>query len=124
MRTDVFFRADASPVAGGGHISRCLTLAASLGERGADIHFLFATLHRAYEEQIASLDFYLTTLPTGHANSKIPLARWLEADAHACAAVLGAAPRGRRILIVDHYLIDLRWEHVLRPCVDAIVVID
>jgi UDP-2,4-diacetamido-2,4,6-trideoxy-beta-L-altropyranose hydrolase len=125
MRTVAFFRVDASPAIGGGHLSRCLALASRLVERGASVCFLSAPLDQSYEGQITSRGHELMAVTLEKHAPESPLAAWLAADAQSCAKLLAASPRQeRRVLIVDHYSLDRRWHLALRSCVDAIVVID
>ena len=120
-----FFRVDASSAIGGGHLSRCLALASRLAQSGVSIHFLSSPLDQDYQRQITSRGYELITVaPGGHAPEPRS-AGWLAADAQFCANALAASPRqGRRILVVDHYSLDRRWQLALRSCLDTIVVID
>jgi UDP-2,4-diacetamido-2,4,6-trideoxy-beta-L-altropyranose hydrolase len=125
MRTAAFFRVDASPAIGGGHLSRCLALASQLAERGASVCFLSAPLDQSYERQITARGYELMAIALEKHAHESPLAAWLDADAQFCAKLLAASPRQeRRVLIVDHYSLDRRWHLVLRSSVDTIGVID
>src|SRR5260370_32876364 len=123
MDTCVFFRVDASPETGGGHLSRCLALAECVARRGPVAHFLCAPLDPSYEEQIASRGYKISVVPRGLTPVADP-AGWIEADAQGCATLLATGHEMKRILIIDHYSIDARWARLLRPFVDRIVVID
>jgi UDP-2,4-diacetamido-2,4,6-trideoxy-beta-L-altropyranose hydrolase len=128
----VVFRADASTQVATGHVMRCLTLAESLRERGADIHFLTRDLPGNLNGLIIERGFGLVTLsgpgmsPASYAATS-QVGGWLEvdfsADAEETASELGRlAPVDW--LVVDHYGIDGRWERVQRNRAGRILVID
>jgi UDP-2,4-diacetamido-2,4,6-trideoxy-beta-L-altropyranose hydrolase len=114
MPTQAFFRVDASAGLGGGHLSRCLALAARFAERGAEVHFLCAPLASAYRQQIDDAGFRVTTIAAGD----------LDEDERATSAALAPLRSGPALLVVDHYSLDARWEGKLRALVDLIVAID
>jgi len=45
-------------------------------------------------------------------------------DALATIDIIDRYPRSERLLVVDHYGLDYRWETMLRSCVDKILIID
>lgn len=128
----VVFRADASTQVATGHVMRCLTLAESLRERGADIHFLTRDLPGNLNGLIAEFGFGLVTLSgPGLSAASYAAARhfggWLDVDVSADAEET-ASELGRLApvdwLVVDHYGIDARWERVQRNRAARILVID
>ncbi|MBV9859055.1 MAG: UDP-2,4-diacetamido-2,4,6-trideoxy-beta-L-altropyranose hydrolase [Alphaproteobacteria bacterium] len=99
---EAVFRVDAAPQIGGGHVVRCLALAAALAETGWKCHFLVAAGTSATVAALAR---------SGH------VVREGEASWPAAAA----APE---LLIVDHYGLDAAWEHGWRGRAGRILVID
>lgn len=129
------FRTDASLDIGTGHVMRCLTLADALRERGASCRFvcrahpsnlLDLIRQRGYEadalpfseDQTISDDTQSAPLP---AHSSWIGTDWAT-DAQQTLAALGDVPADW--LIVDHYGLDARWEHSLRPACRRLMVID
>ena len=134
---NIAIRVDASRVIGSGHVMRCLTLADALREKGAVVRFIC----RAHESNL--IDFIrdkqyaciALDLVEGEAGSTMPDAEleklpdhapWLgvsyQRDAAETAAILKKKPCDW--LIVDHYALDWRWESVMRPYAERIMVID
>jgi len=94
----VAIRVDASPTLGTGHVSRCLTLAVALSERGWTASFVAAPDARAF---VAKL-----------------VARRGSFEVSESDAALASAD----LLVVDHYGIDAAWEGARSAC--PILVID
>ncbi|WP_306535750.1 UDP-2,4-diacetamido-2,4,6-trideoxy-beta-L-altropyranose hydrolase [Geobacter sp.] len=106
----VIIRADASIPTGSGHVMRCLTLAESLAERGANVSFLCRELPGNLCDHIEARGFRTLRLaPEGN-------------DAAESEAVL--RKERPNLLIVDHYDLDTAWESPMRPHVGRIMVID
>ncbi len=130
----IAFRTDASLDIGTGHVMRCLTLADALRERGADCRFIcrahagnLIELIRDRGHAVVALPAASDDLPPAYVTADTPThARWLgtdwATDARQTAAALGEAPLDW--LIVDHYALDARWEHQLRPACRRLMVID
>lgn len=132
----VVFRVDASLQIGTGHVMRCLTLADALKASGAGCrficrehqgHMLELIRERGYEAIGLSgefedcepcLDVTRETEPT-HAAW---LGTYWSTDAEQTLAALGS--EAVEWLIVDHYALDARWEHVLRQACRKLMVID
>ena len=128
----VVIRTDASPLIGTGHLMRCLTLAAALRSQGAGCTFLCrGTGLGALAERIRADGHRFIPLPDAEGalpdQEGPPHADWLPggqvADAASCLAVLSSQGRVDW-LIVDHYALNHRWEVLLRPVVDRLMVID
>lgn len=126
----VLIRADASLTIGSGHIMRCLTLADALRQRGADITFVCREHPGNLIELIENKGYPTARLqpsaeydaaPDDVAHAAWLGATWLQDSSGTIDAIKGVLPEW---LIVDHYAIDHRWEHKLRPHVDRIMVID
>lgn len=111
---------------GTGHLRRCLTLADALRARGVRSTFVMRR-HDNFLEAMTLGEHSLAMLPPG-----VPAgdrggshAEWLgagwEDDAEQTLAALGGEVD---LLVVDHYALDARWEHRLRPQVGRLLVID
>jgi UDP-2,4-diacetamido-2,4,6-trideoxy-beta-L-altropyranose hydrolase len=96
----VIIRADASREIGHGHVMRCLSLAASLRKRGAEVKFFCRALEGHAFSTIGQAGFHVQ--PVGE-DAVIPPCDWL---------------------IVDHYGLDARWESSQRGNAKKILVID
>ena len=112
----VVLRADASRHLGAGHVMRCLTLADELVARGAQCHFLC----RASEGHLGSLiqnrGYPVGLMPDG--------TNW-EEDAQACQSWMSQNDMDHvDWLVVDHYQLEQRWEQVMRPWADRLMVLD
>lgn len=127
---NVVFRADASRLIGTGHVMRCLTLAATLREQGAQCRFIC-------REQTGNLIDFIRD--KGYAVNALSATKhsadWDDATAHAdflgcsqaqdaqdCLPILKEAQPDW--LVVDHYGLDSRWETALRPHYRKLMVID
>lgn len=131
MKISVAFRVDASIDIGTGHVMRCLTLADSLRERGANSIFLCRPHLGNLITLIESKGYEVKNLRI--LNSQIispePLdsyAAWLgegwSVDAEISSEVLG----GKIFdwIVVDHYALDQKWEKVMRKHCRRLMVID
>lgn len=125
----VVFRVDASDSIGTGHHYRCMTLAQSLRQRGAEVRFLC----RAHQGHLIGLlqqeGLPATALPAplaSRSRSGAGVSGWLGATqaedaAQTIAALGGEAPDW---VVVDHYGLDAEWERHLRPHAGRLMVID
>lgn len=124
------FRVDSSTAMGTGHLMRCLTLAGQLRERGAAVKFVSRPLPGNQFALIEKQGFELLEMSAAVARPENDYAneyaRWLVApwlqDAKETIALLGADRPDW--LIIDNYALDERWEQLIRPCVQRIMVID
>lgn len=132
----IVFRTDASVQIGTGHVMRCLTLADALRARGVDCQFICREHPGNLIDFIRGKGYPTQALPAEeHVVTPLPVSNdmpgqahtsWLgvsqSQDASECAAILG----NRRVnwLVVDHYALDARWEHALKPYFDKLLVID
>lgn len=125
-------RTDASLTIGTGHVIRCLTLAKGLQESGVKILFICREHEGHLCNHIEEQGFAVHRLPSPREDfipdSDPTHVSWLGApwqeDANATVAAITSLQIKPEWLIVDHYGIDQRWEDVLRPLVDRIMVID
>lgn len=129
---DCVFRVDASLAMGSGHVIRCLTLARALAARGAGIRFL-CRRHEGDLIDFISREFGVHTLTGTTAvdagldkDSVSDHAQWLgtswQQDAADCGQALGR--QACDWLIVDHYALDVRWQHALQAHYRKLLVID
>jgi len=129
----IIFRVDASIEIGSGHLMRCLTLADSLHQRGCDVLFVCRELPGDLCHVVANRGYTVYRLPNRMlqvANGSHDLKDtdrisdyWVE-DAFETKAILQSIERPVNYLIVDHYLLDKRWEEQMRAFVKKIMVID
>ena len=121
----ISFRVDATQKIGTGHLMRCLTLAHELAKRGAEIEFICRKLVDHLAELILSKSYKLCILHTNSVNEDYcPHATWLEAHWQEDATQTLLKVKGTDWLIVDHYALDEKWESILHPYIDRIMVID
>lgn len=128
---NVFFRVDASFQIGSGHVMRCLTLADELRQHGAEITFVCREHPGNMNVFIKDKGYSVVCLQSSGAEyaktaKDVAHAAWLGVSWQQDAAETIAALENHHCnwLIIDHYAIDRRWEHALRPCVVKIMVID
>lgn len=127
----VTFRADASIQIGTGHVMRCLTLADALIKRGARCtfvcrqhngHLLGMIAQRGHHAvALSSLDATTNHIPADTVHSD-----WLGTDwqTDAQQTIESLSNQSVDWLVVDHYALDYRWEEVLRPHCQNLMVID
>lgn len=99
---EAVFRADAAPEIGGGHVMRCLALAAALVECGWTCRFLVGA---------GTLKTVPALARAGHA-------------VHEGEAAWGEGPRSAELLVVDHYRLDAAYEASWRGHAGQILVLD
>lgn len=134
----IAFRVDASTSMGSGHAMRCLTLAEGLRQRGDDVLFVSRRHPGHLCELMAGRGFDVAALPAPEATAeagtgpldtaeKPPHAGWVGAPWQVDAEQTRAALQSRATwdwLVVDHYGLDARWEHSMRPLAHAVFAID
>jgi UDP-2,4-diacetamido-2,4,6-trideoxy-beta-L-altropyranose hydrolase len=99
---------------------RCLTLAQMARVRGAQVVFISREGPGDLCDVIAARGFAVRRLPQ---RSGADAVGWRE-DAAECSAILDAHERTLDLLVVDHYLLDARWESALRSYTKRILVLD
>lgn len=135
MLRRVAFRVDASTAIGSGHVVRCLTLADALAARGVDATFICREHEGSLEALIESRGFGFEMLTRNGPQfvSQIDLAgpeplhaAWLGVDFRVDAMQFLSALEGDRFdwVIVDHYALDARWETIVRPRTQRLMVLD
>ena len=125
----VVFRVDASVRMGIGHLMRCLTLAETLRERGAQIRFVCRDHTGNLISLLRQKGIAATALPAPtikDSTSGEDYAVWLGVTQVEDAEQTIEALNGERPdwLVVDHYGIDVEWEQRLRPHTIKLMVID
>ena len=125
----VAFRTDASCQTGTGHFMRCLSLASELKKHGIDVYFVSQNLPFYLSDMLSTKGVkYIPLSAHNTKNSVDELAHssWLNTsqanDAEATVEVLSG--KSFDWMVVDHYALDARWESIMRPNVNKIMVID
>jgi UDP-2,4-diacetamido-2,4,6-trideoxy-beta-L-altropyranose hydrolase len=124
------FRVDASLEIGTGHVMRSLTLADALREQGVQCRFICREHDGNLIGEIRRQGFIVHALPlavtAGEYDETSPHAAWLgvnwATDAEQTLTVLSGAIVDW--LIVDHYVLDARWEKQLRAACRHVMAID
>lgn len=124
-----FFRVDASPVIGTGHVVRCLNLARQLTRKGAEVVFLSRELPENFRRQIDQIGCVLMELTQfGDVLPQNPnlYETWLGCsqieDAKECEALIGK--QEDISLIVDHYGVNEEWLGIAKKACSKLIVID
>lgn len=128
----VVFRADASLEIGTGHVMRCLTLADSLREMGAECLFVCRRHPGNLVETIESRGFRVQALPLGssgegcNGDAADEHAGWLGESWKLDATQTLASMDGHRAdwVVVDHYAIGAKWERHVSTGAKRLMVID
>lgn len=125
------FRTDASLQIGTGHVMRCLTLADTLSERGAQCRFICRAHDGHLMDLVAERGYQVEALPKpdGEMPSTVDdlaHASWLGVDWSTDAQQTQQFLADTKLdwLIVDHYALDHRWESALRLACNRMMVID
>ncbi|MFT5163269.1 MAG: UDP-2,4-diacetamido-2,4,6-trideoxy-beta-L-altropyranose hydrolase [Alteromonadaceae bacterium] len=117
----VVFRADASADIGGGHVYRCLTLAAelvkSLSKMPSKIHFICREETGHLAKLIEQNGFTVSMLP-----ATLPFNQ--TQDASLCREVLYQLDEMISWVIIDHYQLDTQWEAMISAQTPQLAVID
>ena len=125
----IAFRADASTVAGTGHVVRCLALAGAARRAGWHAEFVCREYpgHIAQVIRAEGFGVHLLSAPRDiAAPAGDSYAAWLgvsqEQDAQETAAALQNS--GIDWLVADHYALDAQWEGALLSLVPRLLVVD
>ena len=122
-------RVDASDQIGTGHFMRCLTLANTLKQRGAQIRFICRYLPEHLRSMLAAKGHQLVLFENAQSEQaldELAHARWLGVSQAQDAAdsIQALSDETWDWVIVDHYALDHRWESLLRQIARKILVID
>lgn len=127
----VAFRVDANARIGSGHLVRCATLAVALREQGAQSRFICRALPESWQAWLTAqglqwVDLGPATVPYEARPGDPAHAAWLETRWEDDAADTQRALGGDAWdwLVADHYALDARWEHALRPHARRLLAID
>ncbi len=96
-----FFRLDASPHIGLGHLRRCLVLARACRRQGAPVHFII----RSQDVDLSTQEF-----PEGFVLHEIPWQATPEEDAYLTVEICRRS--GLRTGVLDHYRLDLAVQEI------------
>lgn len=126
---NIAIRVDATQQIGTGHFMRCLTLADTLKQRGAQIRFVSRDLPAHLRDMLAAKDMELVALQSGSssaADDGLTHSHWLGTSQalDAQATIQALSGESWDWLVVDHYALDMRWESALRRNVKRMMVID
>lgn len=108
-------RADGGGAVGGGHVMRCLALAAALGARGATVRFVVAELSPGLAQRIAD---------AGHEIARIGSGAGLSQHDDAAGTLEAIAGFDPDWTVVDHYDLGRAWELEVAASGTRIMVID
>ena len=122
-RLSVVFRVDSGAQVGGGHLMRCLNLAAELRLRGALVRFVCRELpgHLIGRAEDAGYAVHRLPAPNPSAASEDP-GRVQHQDAAETIAALGIEKASW--IVVDHYALGALWQRLTRPATERLMVID
>ncbi|MCK6263256.1 UDP-2,4-diacetamido-2,4,6-trideoxy-beta-L-altropyranose hydrolase [Vibrio sp. ZSDE26] len=114
---NVVFRVDAAPQLGGGHLSRCLTFASALKNKGARCLFVLRDHSGTLGEYVTRAGFELILLPRtpGYEVDADCYSTWIGSpwdidSEQTYKAINDIIPSGIDWVIVDHYGLDEKWE--------------
>lgn len=126
----IVFRADASTVAGTGHVVRCLALAVAARAGGWRAEFVCRAHPGHMAQLIRAQGFAVHLLPApidaATMTAGDTYAAWLGVSQQQDAIDTAAALRFSAAdwLVVDHYALDAQWESALLGLVPRLLVID
>lgn len=129
---NIVFRTDASVQIGTGHVMRCLTLADSMRESGADCificrlysgHLLDLIRQRGHKGIALSID-NLSTSTTTDASTQLATYFYIDWEIDVINTQRAIGESIVDWLIVDHYALDARWQKAMRQHCARIMVID
>ncbi len=128
---NIVFRSDASVLIGSGHVMRCLALADALTNMGGVCHFICREHQGNFIEHIRNKGFFVHILPVSQGKPSVDInaleySCWLGSsqveDAKYCSVILKEL--NVEWLIVDHYALDEKWELILKPYYNKLMIID
>ncbi|MDM5246500.1 UDP-2,4-diacetamido-2,4,6-trideoxy-beta-L-altropyranose hydrolase [Lysinibacillus sp. G4S2] len=121
----VLIRTDSSIQIGSGHVMRCLTLAKQLRNYNVKVYFICRELEGNMVEYIRKEGFEVFVLTRVNTALHWEWVRdfWLE-DAMETIDVIAEIQGSVDMVIVDHYSIDFKWEGVVRPYTEKMMIID
>ena len=131
MPQQIFFRVDAAPFMGSGHIRRCLTLANQLSKSGRRSTFICGKYENSFNHLVTADGHDLVEISPvvfhGHQHEYVLDASIIQGDALETMKALKLSTDGSALdlaIVVDHYGLNHLWHRHLRPLVQTICVID
>lgn len=128
---DVIFRVDATNATGGGHLSRCVSLALACIQLGLKTEFICNSESRTMAKNVLTLhripfeflprESSVVRVSDELRSSSIDYQNW---DAQCVIDVLRNRTEKARWLVIDSYRLDFIFERKLRSTVDKICVIE
>ncbi|WP_027963781.1 UDP-2,4-diacetamido-2,4,6-trideoxy-beta-L-altropyranose hydrolase [Halalkalibacillus halophilus] len=123
---NIFIRTDASVDISTGHVMRCLVLAEDLRQHQCHVIFICRETSGHMIKVIEQKGFEVWTLPQ-YKNAQTNLQKWIEknweTDAKETIELLSKQVKVSW-LIVDHYSLEIKWERMIKPYVNRLMVID
>ena len=111
----ILIRADASQTIGTGHIFRCLALADEARALGVRVIFVCRDVPGNLKNLLIDRQYEAHLIPENEG--------W-EADAQATVSIIRSLNLRVTWLLVDHYLLDSKWEKAVRPYAARLATID
>ena len=125
---NVVFRCDSALFIGSGHVLRCLSLAFYLKSHGHHCIFVSRSFGSDLIDLIRKNGFVVHSLPYSSSSDIDTSDRlaWLGIDFAIDAFQTISILKGIKcdVLVVDHYGIDEKWESLVSPYVDVLIVVD
>jgi len=128
---DVIFRVDATSATGGGHLSRCVSLALACNKLGLKTEFICSSGTRTTVDKILKLhNISFSFLPAESSaaavsddsmSSSIDYQTW---DAQSVIDILKGKAEKAQWLVIDSYRLDIIFEKIMRATVNKICVIE
>ena len=120
MKNTIFIRVDSGQHIGYGHMIRCLALAGNL-KNFFNIIFLTTNYKGNINSLIKKNNYKLIQLKKTKTNqSKIKI----KLDAEQTIKIINKIGNEKSLLLVDNYELSSRWESMVKPFVNKIIVID
>jgi len=111
----ILIRADASQTIGTGHVFRCLALADEARALGVRVIFVCQDVPGNLKCLLIDRQYEAHLIPANES--------W-EADAQATISIIESLRLSVMWLVVDHYLLDAKWEKAVRPFAYRLAAID
>lgn len=111
----ILIRADASQTIGTGHIFRCLALADEARALGVRVIFVCRDVPGNLKNLLIDRQYEVHFIPAGEG--------W-EIDAEATVSIIQSLKLRLTWILVDHYLLDSKWEQAVRPFTARLGAID